>query len=237
MVPVNWLNNKLKKVSCVNNPISVGMVFPTADHVLMYVVDRHVVKLVMLIKLHATDNCSLIGRVVVGVVGVVMGMLGALLGTLDNGMTGRMVGIMVGMGVFVVVILGETVGSVIGARRGAFVVGGLVGMKFGLLVMTTTVDGDVFGAVLLLLLLLLLLFVFINDVEGLLLLLPPPPQFPVPQSTLTPATTATNNIVTTMATPKRRTFLVSCWYIWYGSWCWSYVIVLIVWCRIMSCGV
>ena len=135
------------------------MVFSKAENVIsMSVVDRHSVKLVMLIKLHATDNCSLIGRVVVvGVVGVVMGM--------------------VGMGVCVVVILGETVGSVIGARRGAFVVGGLVGMKFGLLVMTTTVDGDVFGAVLLLLL--LLLFVFINDVEGLLLLLlpPPPPQF------------------------------------------------------------
>ena len=187
-------------MSCVNNPISVGMVFPTANLVSMNVVNRHVVKLVMRIKLHATDNCSLMGRVVVvGVVGVVMVMLGAILGALDNGMTGRMVGIMVGMGVFVVVILGETVGSVIGARRGAFVVGGLVGMKFGLLVMTTTVDGDVFGAVLLLLLL-LLLFVFINDVEGLLLLPPPPPQFPVPQSTLTPATTATNNIVTTMAT-------------------------------------
>ena len=63
----------------------------------MDVVDRHSVKLVMRIKLHATDNCSLIGRVVVGVVGVVMSMLGAILGALDLVATGPMVTSIVGV--------------------------------------------------------------------------------------------------------------------------------------------
>ena len=82
-------------VSCVKNPISEGMVFPTnvvSDGSIRVVV-RHVVKSVTDIKLHATDNCSslmtggLVGTV--NMVGVSVGGLnvddgGGTLGTVGN---------------------------------------------------------------------------------------------------------------------------------------------------------
>ena len=58
-------------------------------NILIEVVDRHLVRFVMDTKLHATDNCSLTGRVEVGFTGLVV--MGVRIGALVNAMMGRMV--------------------------------------------------------------------------------------------------------------------------------------------------
>ena len=72
------MQHKSKKVSCVKNPISLGIVLPTAAlDVLINVVVRHSVRSQMDTKLHATDSRASMGVVVGGdsMIGMVKGRL------------------------------------------------------------------------------------------------------------------------------------------------------------------
>ena len=79
-------------------------------NILIEVVDRHLVRFVMDTKLHATDNCSLTGRVEVGFTGLVV--MGVRIGALVNAMMGRMVGSTVGVSVMTVGDIDGTFDSV-----------------------------------------------------------------------------------------------------------------------------